>query len=65
MVADIVFVSWHDRDRAAAGKKYAVLHPPPGSQGLEQQREQLPKLVSSPRPYPPVLPQHRYRLTWL
>lgn len=33
MVADIVFVSWHDRDRADAEKIYAILHPPPGSQG--------------------------------
>lgn len=52
MVADTGFVSWHDRDKAAAGKKYAALHPPPASQGLEQQRKQLPKLGSSPQSLP-------------
>lgn len=26
MVADIVFVCWHDRDRATAGKKFSFTH---------------------------------------
>lgn len=50
MVAGIVFVFWHDRDRATARKNHIILHPPPGSQGMEQ-TEQLSKLTSL-CPYP-------------
>lgn len=49
MVAGTVFVFWHIKT-AAAGKKHIILHPPPGSQWLEQ-TEQLSKLTSL-CPYP-------------